>query len=371
MVSYERLLVEQGLYNPGHEQYTMPSWSSEPSTESSLTTTDKTMTATAVDVENEHPQSSNKPSKYLKKKSDKPTIYIDLTTPPVSPRVGPVSQLPPAPSIVMPALATRSESSAIWDTVSSLPDLSDVVDGPNDSLHEGRLMDSTLTKPCGQPLSPFKPKYPPTPFPTAPHPLLPPPAPTPSMPKQPKGFRFHGVFPDNNDSSESCDSKSTQKANDTEPDLKKLVKSFSVTKPSTGGKRSNTFWVVYLGQVMGIYDDHEEAQKINESFHTAKTRGYPTLKAARGAWDHAWRNEKIAFGASGLSSANEADANTRIQLYWVVIEGVTPGIHMNHADAMAAVGEDNPYLLRITWTLKDAYEIQAWGVSHGLIKYHR
>ncbi|SJL15493.1 uncharacterized protein ARMOST_18991 [Armillaria ostoyae] len=346
MVSYERLLAEQGLYNPDREQYTMPPRSSEPSTESSLTMTEETMTATAVDVENEHPRSSNKPSERLKKKSDEPTIYIDLTTPPVSPKVGPVSQLPPAPSIITPALATRSESSAIWDTVSSLPDLSDVVDGPNGSLHEHGSMDSALVKPCGQPLSPFKPKYPPAPFPTAPRPLLPPSAPTPSTPKVPKGFRFHGVFPDDDNSSESCDSKSTQKADDTEPDLKKLVKSFSVTK--AGRKRSNAFWVVYHGQVMGIYDDYEEAQKINESFCTAKTRGYPTLKAARGAWDHAWRNEKIAFGASGLSSANEADANARIQLYWVVIEGVTPGIHMNHADAMVAVGEDNPYLLRVT-----------------------
>ncbi len=217
--------------------------------------TDETMTATAVDIKNEHPQSSNKSSEHLKKKSDEPTIYIDLTTSPVSLKVGPVSQLPPAPSIVTPALATRSESSAIWDTVSSLPDLSVIVDGPNGSLHEGRLMDSTLAKPCGQPLSPFKPKYPSTPFSTTPHPLLPPPTPTPSMPKQPKGFCFHGVFPDDNDSSESCDSKSTQKADDTEPDLKKLAKSFSVTKLSAGGKHSNTFWVVYHGRVMGIYND--------------------------------------------------------------------------------------------------------------------
>ncbi|SJL03265.1 uncharacterized protein ARMOST_06617 [Armillaria ostoyae] len=245
----------------------MPSRSSEPSTESSLMMTEETMTATT------------------KKKSDKPTIYIDLTTPSASPKVRlrPVSQLPPAPSIVIPALATRLESSAIWDTVSSLPDLSDIVDGPSSSLHEHGSMDSALMKSCGQPLSPFKSKYSPAPFPTTLHPLLLPPAPTLFMPKGPKGFRFHGVFPDNdNDSSESCDSKGTQKANDTEPDLKKLTKSFSVKKPSAGEKCPNAFWVVYHGRVMGIYDDHKEAQKINKSFCIVKTQGYPTYKTTQG-----------------------------------------------------------------------------------------
>ncbi|PBK79802.1 hypothetical protein ARMGADRAFT_1040524 [Armillaria gallica] len=181
----------------------MPPWLSEPSIEFSLTMTKETMSATAVDIKNKHPQSSNKPSKHLKKKSDEPTIYINLTTSSVSP------------------------------------------------------------KPCGQLLSPFKPKYPPASFPNALHPLLPPPTPTPSMPKQSKSFCFHEVFPDNDNSLESCNRKSTQKADDIKPDLKKLTKSFSVMKLSAGGKCDG-----YLQQP-SYYS--EEAQKFNESFCTAKT----------------------------------------------------------------------------------------------------
>ncbi|KAK0186918.1 hypothetical protein F5146DRAFT_1003913 [Armillaria mellea] len=209
-----------------------------------------------------------------------PTIYIDLTTPPASLKAGPVSQLPPAPTVVMPALATCSESSAIRDTVSSLSDLSDIVDGPNSSLYEGALMDSALSKYCEQPLSPFKPKYSPAPFPTPPCLILPLSAQTLSIPEGPKGFHFCRVFPDDDDDNYGsfCNSKNTKKADDNELDLKKLTKSFSVTKPSAGGKCPNAFWVVYHGWVMGIYNDYEEVQKINESFHTVKTQGYPTYK---------------------------------------------------------------------------------------------
>ncbi|PBK68455.1 hypothetical protein ARMSODRAFT_975861 [Armillaria solidipes] len=209
-----------------------------------------------------------------------------------------------------------------------------------------------------------KPKYSSAPFPTPQHPLLPLPA-----LRGPKDSQLRGVFPDDdNDSSESDSSKGTQQANKTESDLAKLALDIGLKNLNMGGKCVDICWVVSHGKVMGMYEDHEEVQKINDGFFTAKIRGFPTFKAARGAWDHAWRNEKIAFRASGLSSANDDDANSRIQLYWVVIKGATPGIHMNHADAMVAVGEDNPYLLRVMWSLKDAYKVQSWGVSCGLVK---
>lgn len=61
----------------------------------------------------------------------------------------------------------------------------------------------------------------------------------------------------------------------------------------------------------------------------AQVRGYPTQRAAKSAWDHAWHNERIAFRAAGLSSATEPYANDKVELYWVIIEGLTPGLHRN------------------------------------------
>ncbi|SJL17431.1 uncharacterized protein ARMOST_20981 [Armillaria ostoyae] len=173
-------------------------------------------------------------------------------------------------------------------------------------------------------------------------------------------------------SSEDDEPSSEDKASShAEEELQMLAASFGSKKPKAHGKRLDTYWVVTQGKIMGIYDDKDEMQDTNAGFHTVQMRGFTTLNAARGAWDHAWRNEKIAYCASGLSSANEPDANDNIELFWVVLEGITPGIHRNHADTMAAVGEYNPYLLRIAWNMADAYEIQNWGISHGLIKYHR
>ncbi|KAK0437475.1 hypothetical protein EV421DRAFT_1907215 [Armillaria borealis] len=173
-------------------------------------------------------------------------------------------------------------------------------------------------------------------------------------------------------SSEDDEPSSEDKASShAEEELQMLATSFRSKKPKAHSKCLDTYWVIMQDKIMGIYDDKDEMQDTNVGFHTVQMCGFTTLNAAQGAWDHAWRNEKIAYHASGLSSTNEPDVNNNIELFWVILKGITPGIHWNHADTMAAVREYNLYLLRIAWNMADAYEIQNWDISHGLIKYHQ
>ncbi|SJL17580.1 uncharacterized protein ARMOST_21132 [Armillaria ostoyae] len=324
----------------------------ELSTESSLTmTTEYSTTTTVVDVEQNLERATV---------DDPPYLYIDLTTPPSSPSPLPVQE---------PAVST--ECGPACDEHSSLPDF------PSSSVGERRVKGpvSTFQPVPGVPRSPSKstpvkspcqpvsrPKFTPiqAKFPTPPRPIV-------HKPVDPIDIKTFQRWPEEDESSSEEEQASTE-MEEADTELHQLTASFGSKKLGT---RGDAYWVVTHGRIMGVYNDHETMEETNAHFHTAKIHGFPTLKAAQQAWDHMWRNEKIAYCASGLSSANEPDANDNVELFWVVLEGATPGVHRNHADTMAAVGEDNPYLLRIAWNLADAYEIQNWGISHGLIKYHR
>ncbi|PBK96124.1 hypothetical protein ARMGADRAFT_1028331 [Armillaria gallica] len=317
-------------------------------------TTEYSRTATVVDVEQNLERATI---------DDPPYLYVDLTTPPLSPSPLPVQE---------PAVST--EHAPACDEHSSLPDF------PSSSAGERRVKGPVLTFPPvpGVPWSPSKftpvksphqpvsrPKFTPirAEFPTPPRPIV-------HKPVDPIDVKMFQRWPKEDESSSEEEQASTE-MEEADMELCQLTANFGSKKLKGHGMHGDAYWVVTHGRIMGVYDDHETVEETNAHFHTAKICGFPTLKAAWQAWDHVWCNEKIAYHAYGLSSTNEPDMNDNVKLFWVVLEGATPGIHHNHADTMAAVGEDNPYLLRITWNLADAYEIQNWGVSHGLIKYHR
>lgn len=266
MVSYEWLQKEGVLYNHSGQSYSelhlilchwkltsllaMHPESPKLSTESSITMTEESVTTTVVELEHKHPQCAKQPPATLRK-SDKPILfYINVTTPPASPKDDPVSQLTsgqsaPIPPISMPSPVPLSDSSTTWDT-STLPDFLRVFD----SLQEHGSKGNTSAKCRQQQLPVSKPKYSPAPFPTPPHPLLPLPA-----LKGLKDSQPWGVFPDNNDSSDSDSSEGTQQADKAASDLAKLTLGDSLKNLNTRGKCPNICWVVSHGKVMGIYED--------------------------------------------------------------------------------------------------------------------